>query len=806
MKEIHQATDTETESPERKLAHFERRFRLLDEHLRLLERERQKLSAIVHHTDAGFLVLDASLKVTWANSIFAREFSRNDHPGALVGAACNTLLCGEASICSHCPAARPFTTGKVAHHEMRLETEAQTRALYVTAMPIRSLTGETDQCIVMVQDVSDLEVLRSSQQALKESEERFRSIFEHAASGMTAVSPDGVLLQVNPAFCRFLGYSAEELIGRNVVDITDPADREPTRKLVAAGRDGSKTAMEMEKRYLRKDGSIAWGHISITWIRDAEGKPIVAVGLVEDIGERKHAEEALRQSEARKGAILDTALDAIITIDQAGIALEFNPAAEQLFGHRREEVLGRNILELIVPPEEQQKIREGLQKFFLTGESPLAGRHVEMPAMHRDGTRFPVEFAVSRIQTTGPPAFTAYIRDLTEQRQAEEALRQREDQLRHSQKMEAIGTLAGGVAHDFNNLLTGILGYAELLKLGSRPGEKVFQSAEVIEKAASRAASLTQQLLGFARRGKHQNVSLDLHASIQEVTGLLGRTLDKSINLRQELCTEPVMIQGDPGQMGQVILNLAVNAADAMTAGGDLVFRTSIVKLTDDQRARHAGHNGAHHVLLSVTDSGCGIPSDVLPRVFEPFFTTKERGKGTGMGLAMVYGIVQNHGGFIEIDTTVGHGTTFRLYFPEASRTDRPQSARLAAGQSRAGSGTVLVVDDEESVRCVATAFLEEMGYTVLTAKDGEEAVQIYRGSQVPIDLVIIDMIMPKLGGRDCFRALKKVNPEVRAIISTGYDVNAAAQEILDEGMRGFIQKPYLMRQLSDVVSAALKS
>ncbi|PYQ14683.1 MAG: hypothetical protein DMH00_01210 [Acidobacteria bacterium] len=782
----------------------ERRFRLLDEQIRVLERERQKLSAVVHHTDAGFLVLDASLAVAWANSVFARRFSRGAHPVALVGAACNKVLCGEDKICEQCPAARPFVTGSVAHHEMRLETPGEIRDLYVTAVPIKSLAGETDQCIVMVQDVSDLQVLRRSQESLKASEERFRSIFENAATGMATVNTEGEFMQVNAAFCKFLGYTPEELVGKRVDQITHPDDRATTGQVLQQGRSGSLRVVEIEKRYLRKDGSVAWGHTSATWIQDARGRPLYSVALVQDVGERKTAEEALRRSEARKGAILDTALDAVISIDHRGTITEFNPAAEQMFGFRRDAAVGRNMAELLVPPRLLEGHQRGLERYLELGTGAVLGRRIQIQALRRDGTEFPVELAIARIPLDGPPTFTGFVRDLTDIKQAESALRQREEQLQHAQKMEAIGTLAGGVAHDFNNLLTGILGYAELLKMGSKPGEKVHQAAEVIERAASRAASLTQQLLGFARRGKHQNVPVDLNATIQEVMGLLVRTFDKNISLRQEFTPHSAAILGDPGQVGQIILNLAVNAADSMVEGGELAFRTEVVELTEDQRRRQDGTRSGPFVLLSVSDTGSGIPPEVLPRIFEPFFTTKECGKGTGMGLAMVYGIVQNHGGFIEIDTTVGRGTVFRLYFPLQRSEDRPEGAWSAEGDVMPGNGTILVVDDEEAVRCVATAFLEEMGYRVLTARDGAEAVEIYRSSLKSIDLVIIDMVMPKLGGRECFRALKEINPRLRAILSTGYDFNTVAQEILDEGMRGFIQKPYQLRQLSEVVAAAL--
>jgi two-component system, cell cycle sensor histidine kinase and response regulator CckA len=666
------------------LEEYARRFRILDEQMRVLERERQKLSAIVLHTDAAFLVMEmgkskdpgsSGPKVVWANSVFVRRFMENSRPESLLGQPCHRVLCDGEATCERCPAVAPFRTGSVAHHELRLESQGRVRHLYATAMPIKSLSGEIDQAMVMLQDVSDLEVLRQSQEALKISEERFRSIFENAAAGMTTVAPDGRFLQVNPAFCRFVGYSREELLARSVLDVTHPDERPAIAELFTQSPGGPPRVMDRERRYIRKDGTLAWGHTTATQLLDARGSPSYWVALVQDLGPRK---------------------------------------------------------------------------------------------------------------------------------QAEEALRQREDQLRHSQKMEAVGTLAGGVAHDFNNILTGILGYAEILKLESKPGDRIRLAAEVIEKGASRAAALTQQLLGFARKGKNKNVPVDIHATLQEVVDLLGGTLSKEITVRQELSPEAPWVRGDPVQLGQVILNLGVNAADAMPGGGHLTFRTRVTDSALRSVRRPHGARGGRHLVLTVSDTGFGIPEEVRGRIFEPFFTTKESGKGTGMGLAMVYGIVQNHGGFIEVDTEVGRGTTFSVHLPLTEPSSR--GARVQPRKEPIpGSGRILVVDDEQVVRDVAGEFLRNLGYQVVTASDGQEAVDAYRSSFPEIDLVILDMVMPRMGGRECFREMKAINPAVRVVLSTGYGFNVTTQEILDEGMAGFIQKPYQMRHLSEVVAAALK-
>src|SRR2546422_1403445 len=271
---------------------------------------------------------------------------------------------------------------------MRLETPGEIRDLYVTAVPIKSLAGETDQCIVMVQDVSDLQVLRRSQESLKASEERFRSIFENAATGMATVNTEGEFMQVNAAFCKFLGYTPEELVGKRADQITHPDDRAATGQVLQQERSGSLRVVEIEKRYLRKDGSVAWGHTSATWIQDARGRPLYSVALVQDVGERKTAEEALRRSEARKGAILDTALDAVISIDHRGTITEFNPAAEQMFGFRRDAAVGRNMAELLVPPRLLEGHQRGLERYLELGTGAVLGRRIQIQALRHDGTEF----------------------------------------------------------------------------------------------------------------------------------------------------------------------------------------------------------------------------------------------------------------------------------------------------------------------------------------------------------------------------------------------------------------------------------
>lgn len=384
-----------------------------------------------------------------------------------------------------------------------------------------------------------------------------------------------------------------------------------------------------------------------------------------------------------------------------------------------------------------------------------------------------------------------------------------QDQLLQSQKMEAIGQLAGGISHDFNNLLTGILGYTTLLKMTNERFPEIVKTAELIEGTAHRAAALTQKLLGFARKGKHHNVPVNLHSTIDETLAILQRTIEKNIAIRLNCDAANAFVMGDPVQLQQVILNLAINARDAMshavggTDGGTLSIATTVIELTSSELLPEPGLPPGMYLEITVRDTGCGIPAAIRERIFEPFFTTKEPDRGSGMGLAMVYGIVKNHGGVISVYSVEGQGSTFRILLPI---TD-PISATLPTTlpvKPASGTGRILVVDDHPIVRQVTAKMLTALGYRVTTALDGVEALEFYTTHSDEIDLVILDMVMPRMGARECFRQLKAINRNVRAILSTGYVKNNAVHEIMVDGMAAFIQKPYEMTQLADVVKDVL--
>lgn len=422
---------------------------------------------------------------------------------------------------------------------------------------------------------------------------------------------------------------------------------------------------------------------------------------------------------------------------------------------------------------------------------PEAPRRAELTLVGANGgqVRFDISCRVTSDEA-GCAMIQAIGRDITDRKAVEEHHLQ-------SQKMEAMGLLAGGVAHDFNNLLTGILGYSSLLAEESGDQPEIREAAEVIQ----RAAQLTNRLLGFARRGDHQHVPVDVHASILEVMELLQRTVVHNVEMIPDFQATTAWVSGDPGQMHQVFLNLALNASDAMPDGGTLRFGTEVVERKATERTPWPLPPG-QYLKVSAADTGVGIPPEIQARIFEPFFSTKAEGRGTGLGLAIVYGVVKNHGGHIEVSSEPGKGTTFAIYLPLTKHNELRVESE-PRGKS-CGSGSVLVVDDEEMVRLVLSNMLQHLGYKVTTAAGGREAIRYYREHWQETDLVILDMKMPGMSGRECLLQLREINPSVNLIISSGYGREGVMQEVKELGVTRFIQKPYRHSTLAEAVAGAL--
>jgi two-component system, cell cycle sensor histidine kinase and response regulator CckA len=636
--------------------------------------------------------------------------------------------------------------------------------------------------------------------------------------------------------------------------------------------------------------------------------------------ERTHAEEAVRAEEARKRAIVESALDAIVTMDHSGRIVEFNPAAERIFGHPASAVVGRPLADVLIPPALRDSHRSGLERYLDSGESRILGERIEMKALHADGHEIPVELAITRVNLPGPPLFSGYIRDITDRKRAEDALqgsramlaaiidgtpdavfvkdrdgryllineagaaalgrtveevlgrddtavmepeaaadimerdravmdsgetviaeesviaegvsriflatkaayrdaagevvgligiahdvtdrRRLEAELQQAQKMEAIGRMAGGVAHDFNNILSVIRGFSDLAQKQLDGADAAVDDwLQQVTRAADQGTALTRQLLSISRREPIETEVLQLNAVVAEMDALLRRVLGEDLRLVTVFGASPGAVEANRGQLEQVIMNLAVNARDAMPGGGKLTIETADTVL-DEEAAGRLGLSPGAYVALRVSDTGCGMDADVRTRIFEPFFTTKGAGRGTGLGLSTVYGIVSQNGGHIGVHSAPGAGSTFMIHLPAARPVAVAPEVADAAAVGAALTGTLLVAEDDDVLRGLIQAMLEEGGYDVLTARTGEEALETAAAFQGGIDALVTDVVMPGMRGPDLAARLRAQRDDLRVVFITGYGNHPFEQELRPGDT--FLTKPFGMEALLSALGEVL--
>jgi len=511
----------------------------------------------------------------------------------------------------------------------------------------------------------------------------------------------------------------------------------------------------------------------------------------------------LQASYERFSSVTESARDAIISTDQDGTVAFWSRSAGTIFGYAEEEAIGQSLTRFVAESDRHAC----LAALASTGPNQAGaefGRTIEIAGVRKDGVRFPIELAVSAWQTGGATHFTAVVRDITERKQGEDVLRQREDQLRQAQKMEAIGRLAGGVAHDFNNLLTAIRGYGELVMETLERDDPRRLDADEIIKATDRAAGLTRQLLTFSRRRVLAPQVLALDEVLAGTERILRRLIGEDIDLMYVSEAGLGHVRADAGQIEQVLINLAVNARDAMPGGGKLRIELSNVDLDARTASAHAGLSPGDYVRLMVTDTGCGMSPDTASHIFEPFFTTKEEGKGTGLGLATAYGIVQQNGGIIEVDSQLNQGTVFRIYLPHVADAEPEAMPAQAVRAPSRGAETILLAEDDESVRTLVAAVLRKNGYIVLEAVHGEHAIELAGKSAASIHLLLTDVVMPGMSGRLLFERVTALNPETRVLFMSGYSDDAMLRHGVQTAGAQFLQKPFAMDVLTARVREAL--
>lgn len=635
---------------------------------------------------------------------------------------------------------------------------------------------------------------------LERSELRYRNIFNHSLHGIFQTTAEGSLITANPQLAKILGYhSVEELLqaGTNVASqlYVFPEDRQ---RLLAIIQDQGQVSGFITRLY-RKDGTVIDAKINASAIFDKEYKTTLTEGFLEDITERKKAEEAIRFSEEKFSKAFDSCPVWVVMSSLAtGRYIDVNQSFLNIMGFRRDEVINRTSYELgtWLYPEERETVLREINKHGSISNYEVSRRT-------KNGTILNMLFWGDIIEVGGETCLLSVSLDITEKVAAEQERQELERVLAHARKMDAIGQLVGGIAHDFNNMLGGIMGAAEMLELHLPEGSKALKFQKMIFDTASRSADLTRKLLAFSRTSPTvASTVVDIHDVLRETVIILQNTIDKRIQLVVDLRAEVCKVAGDPSQLHNALLNLGINSSQAMPDGGKISFITSIQEAAETTYpAADLPLEPGDFLEIKVTDTGCGIPPENLGKIFDPFFTTKEQGKGTGLGLAALYGTVQQHHGTIKVDSEVGSGTCFTILLPLA---DEDREVAEIKPLKKTGSGHILVVDDEEVMRLTARAILEDLGYTVETAENGDEALQVYSASS-PFDVVILDMVMPVMNGRDCLEKLLRIDPSAKVILSSGFTQEDDLTEMKKIGLKNFIRKPYRSSELNQVVHKTLK-
>lgn len=676
-------------------------------------------------------------------------------------------------------------------------SDGSTAWLRTSKLPLRDADGRISGILGVYEDITEQ---KKAEEMLTRQVTLFQNLFESSPEAIAILDREDRVLEVNRSFESLFGYTRTEAVGRGINALLAPEPylqdaQDTTQAVIGNGQVVQKEGIRCTK----------YGHpVHVSLI----GYPIVlngqqtgAFAIYRDITEQKKAQEELLASEQRFRLAFQTSPDAI-NINQLdnGMYVDINEGFTALTGFTREDVIGKTSVEINIwhDPDDRKKLIRGLlERGFY--------QNLEAQFRKKDGS-IGIGLMSARIITLkGIPHILSITREITDLKRTAEEKSRLENQLVQAQKMESIGRLAGGVAHDFNNMLAAILGHVELAKEKCRPSDPIYGDLEVIEKAANRSAALTRQLLAFARRQTVEPKILDLNDVVAGMLKMLQRLIGEDIDFAWMPGAGLWQVRIDPSQVDQILANLCVNARDAIDGVGRITIETENVSLDESCSTAHPGSPGGQFVMIAVSDSGRGMEREILDQIFEPFFTTKGTGEGTGLGLATVYGIVKQNEGFIEVWSEPGKGSTFKVYLPRFLGTDTDPGTEKTTGTMPRGCETVLLVEDEEVVLNLGKAMLEKLGYRVLTAATPREALRLAKMHAGEIQLLITDVIMPEMNGRDLVRSINSVQPGIRSLYISGYTADVIVHRgILDEGVH-FLQKPFSLKDLAEKVRSALE-
>jgi len=740
------------------------------------------LQGLIEGTSDAMFVKDAQGRFLLANAAAARIFGLARD--ALVGRDTADLFPPEVARLVAESDQVVMRDGSTVTLEEVVPTPTGVRTFLVSKSPYRDPAGAIVGVIGVAKDITERKRADATIQ-------RLLTAVEQSPTAVVITDVAGQIEYVNRQFSVITGYAPSEVLGRNPrflqSGLTPPARY---RELWTTVLSGAVWHGELQNR--RKDGALYWNRATISPVKGTDGRVTHFVAIQEDVTEQKRAAEALLESEARYRAIADATFDGIL-LSRNGTILDANRGITEIFGFQRGDIVGRTLDQFVAPES-----RVEVQRLFGASVEGV----FEVVGLRKDGTKVRLECIVRNSMHEGQPARLTALRDVSQRRLLE-------DQLRQAQKMEAVGRLAGGVAHDFNNLLTVITSYSQLVMEEMGAADPRRTDLAEVQKAATGAATLTRQLLAFSRQQVLEPKVIALDEVVAGAGKMLKRLIGEDIELVTVLAPDLGAVKADPGQIEQVVMNLAVNARDAMPDGGKLTIETANTELGTEYTEEHRLVPPGSYVLLSVSDTGTGMDEATKARLFEPFFTTKEKGKGTGLGLATVYGIVKQSGGFIWVYSEPRQGTTIKVYLPRVDEAVSAQSAP-ASLQSLQGTETILLAEDAAPVRSVAREVLRRHGYRMLTAADGRTALELAETHPGPIDLLITDVIMPELSGRQVADRLMERLPKLKVLYVSGYTDDAIVRHgILEPGI-AFLQKPFspesLARKVREVLDAPAPS